>query len=280
MRLGAHVSIAGKIYLSFERAAAIGCRSMQMFIGNPRSWQPPEYTKTDIAEFNRRREVSGIRPIAIHLPYLVNLCSPKDELRDKSVKAVTTALGWAKLLGADFLVTHFGSHLNFGKKQGMAAIKSSLKEIIESSFGGVRLLLENTSGAGYCLGFRLDDFQEIFEFLGDDKRVGICFDTCHAYAAGYDLSSEVAVDKTIETVRKSIGLDKLGFVHLNDCRGQLGSRIDRHEHIGKGGIGVEGFRRLISHPLLADLGAVIETPKKGPDDDPRNLEILRSLAAD
>lgn len=278
MRLGSHVSVAGKIYLSVARAKAIGCQTMQIFSGNPRSWRPAGYSDEDTAEFKKRRLDAGIDPVAIHLPYLVNLGSANEEVHRHSVETTIANLEQAKILGADYLVVHTGSHGGTGRKKGLAAVKNSLDEILEQPFESVTLLLENTAGAGYALGSKMEDLAEIFASFEGDSRLGLCLDTCHAYAAGYNLASEKGLNSLLDKIEALFGLHKLKFMHLNDCRGRLRSGLDRHEHIGKGLIGEDGFKRLVNHPCLQNLAGVIETPRLGTEDDARNLALLHNLA--
>lgn len=278
MRLGSHVSVAGKVFLAVARAKALGCRTMQMFSGNPRSWQPAVYSDDEINEFRKRRRQADISPVAIHLPYLVNLGSPSAEIRKHSVESVIANLEQAKILGADYLVVHTGSHTGAGRRRGLAAIKASLEEILQLSFDNVKLLLENTAGSGYALGSRLEDLAEIFGCFDDEPRLGLCLDTCHAYAAGYNLADPEGLNSLLDKIEALFGLEKLRFLHLNDCRGRLRSGIDRHEHIGKGFIGEEGFRYILHHPQLQQLAGVIETPKLGSEDDVRNLDLLFRLS--
>ena len=275
MRLGSHVSVAGKIYLAVARAKAIGCQTMQIFSGNPRSWQPAVYSGDDVSEFKKRRRAAGIDPVAIHLPYLVNLGSASAGIHRQSIAAVLANLEQAKILGANYLVVHAGSHAGAGSEKGLAAIKAALTEILNQPFGGVVLLLENTAGSRYALGSKMEDLAGIFEHFGIDSRLGLCLDTCHAFAAGYDLAGDQGLNGLLDKIDRLFGLEKLKFMHLNDCRGRLGSGTDRHEHIGKGFIGMDGFRRLVNHPRLQNIAGVIETPKMGSEDDGRNLALLR-----
>lgn len=277
MRLGSHVSAAGKLFLSLDRANAIGCQSMQIFVGNPRSWKPANLDLRDIDEFIKRKKKYDIRPIAIHLPYLVNLCSPKDDLREKSINTVLANLKSANEIEVEYVVTHFGSHLGKGEANGIKAIEKSLKTILAEPFGHSKLLLENTSGAGYSLGYRIDDFAKVFDFFKGDDRLGLCLDTAHAYAAGYDISQGKGVESLLADIDSSIGLKKLGFMHLNDSKSDLNSKRDRHEHIGKGKIGKAGFRKIINDQRLKETGGVLETPKEDRKDDEINLNVLKSL---
>jgi len=278
MRLGSHVSIAGHLYLSVARAAAIGCQTMQIFSSNPRSWKPLEYSREDITEFKKRRRESGITPVTIHLPYLVNLASPDEDIHRKSIKAVLTDLDIAKRIGADYLVVHTGSHRGAGPEAGLKAIKESLKKILTVPFGPVKLLLENTSGAGNAMGALMPELGKIFNDFNNGERLGLCLDTCHAYAAGYDLATKSGLNLLLTEINDNFGLNRIRFLHFNDCRGALGSGLDRHEQIGKGFIGEDGFRVILHDSRLKDLAGVIETPKPNPDDDKLNLAKLRQLS--
>lgn len=277
MRLGSHVSTAGKLFLSLERAHSIGCQSMQIFVGNPRSWEPARLDEKDIDEFIKRKKKYDIRPIAIHLPYLVNLCSPKEDLREKSINAVLTSLERAREIEAEYVVTHFGSHLGAGRPRGIEELKASLTKILAGSFGNSKLLLENTSGAGHTLGFHLGDFEELFDHFKDDDRLGLCLDTAHAYAAGYNISDEQGALSLLDNIDGSFGLERLGLMHLNDSKSDLNSKKDRHENIGDGKIGNAGFRKIINDSRLKETGGVLETPKVDLDDDRINLMRLKAL---
>lgn len=278
MRLGSHVSIAGRLYLAVARAAAIGCQTMQIFSSSPRSWQTVEYDSEDIAEFKKRRQASGIAPLTIHLPYLVNLASPDVDIRRKSIKAIVADLNLAHRINADFLVVHTGSHRGAGSDAGLKAITESLKEILSVPFGSASLLLENTSGAGHAMGANMSELGVIFNYFNNEERLGLCMDTCHAFAAGYDVANEPGLELLFADIKNNFDLSKVRFFHFNDCNGALGSRLDRHEQIGKGLIGDSGFRLILSHPLMKNAAGVIETPKPDPDDDRQNLAKLRQLS--
>lgn len=278
MRIGAHVSIEEKIYLAVDRAKTLGCDTMQIFPGNPRSWYPLQVSSEDAQEFQRRRAEAKISPVAIHLPYLINLGSARLDTQSASVASMKAILGLATMLGADYLVVHVGSHGGQGREKGLIAVARNLRRVLEESVFRKKILLENTAGAGYALGYRMKDLGEIFAFLDDDERVGFCLDTSHAFAAGYDLSQKEGLKLLLEEIEQEFGLKRLLLVHANDARGTLGSGRDRHEHIGKGHIGLEGFKILLSHPYLSRLPFIIETPRMGSADDARNIELLRSLA--
>lgn len=279
MRFGSHVSIAGHLHQAIDRAVAVGCDAAQIFPGNPRAWAQSELSSLEASEFRERRRRAGIGPIAMHLPYLVNLATPDNRVFNRSVELLRGAIGKARDLDADFLVMHPGSHGGEGPARGIRQVVSGLKMILDDDFGPASLLLENTAGAGHGLGADIAEFAEIVAGVGLDERVGMCLDTCHAYAAGYDIASAGGLKSFMGDVSEYIGLDRLRLVHANDCKGALGSRLDRHEHIGAGEIGIEGWKLLLSQDHLAGLAWIIETPKKDPQDDPRNLALLRRLRA-
>lgn len=278
MRFGSHVSTAGKLYEAVDRAAAIGCQAMQIFSNNPRTWRPDNWSDDDVAEFNRRREAADIQPLALHLPYLVNLASPNDRVFTESVACLKAAFGTAGRLRADFLVVHTGSHLGSGRGEGLARIRRGLAEVLGVDSGDTKLLLENTSGSGHNLGAHLSDIAEIVHSCYDDPRLGLCLDLCHAYAAGYDLASAIGLKGFADELERTLTRGRLLLVHANDSKGELGSRLDRHEHIGKGHIGVDGFRRILHHDVFRELTFIIETPKHETGEDAGNLAVLRELA--
>ena len=277
MRFGAHVSIADNLADAVDRASALGCEAMQIFPGNPRGWRPGYFKADQAAEFRRRRRRTDIRPLAIHLPYLVNLGSPIDRVFAASIGSIQDALAKAKTIEADFVVTHTGSHVGAGRRHGLERIKAGLKELLKGDFGRVKLLLENTAGAGFTVGDRLEEISEIIASTGGDARIGLCLDTCHAYAAGYDLADAAGLREFVDSLDGLIGLQRVGLIHANDSKGALGSRSDRHEHIGKGHIGLKGWRRILREPAFEDQTFIIETPRPEPDDDRRNLATLRGL---
>jgi deoxyribonuclease IV len=278
MKFGAHVSIAGGLAQAVDRAADIGCDTMQIFAGSPRAWKPGYFAPEDIAEFTDRRGRLEIGPLTIHLPYLVNLGSPTERIVSASMDALRDTVLKARAIQADFLVVHTGSHGGAGRAQGIGSVIRGLRALLELDFGPAKLLLENTAGTGHAFGDRLEDLAEIISGVDLDPRVGLCLDTCHAYAAGYDLATPAGLDRFMDALGAQLGLNRLGLVHANDCKGELGSRRDRHEHIGRGAIGLEGFKNILSHPAFREMSFIIETPRPDPDDDRRNLAVLRGLA--
>jgi deoxyribonuclease-4 len=277
MRFGAHVSVTGGLCQALSRAKALGCETMQIFPGNPRSWKPIEVSDDEAYQFRLKQKDYSISPIFIHLPYLVNLGSTNDQVRQSSVNCVKANLELAKKAGINHLIIHAGSHGGAGRKAGLRSTRESLLELMGLSFGPVDLLIENTAGAGYALGAKIEDIADVFDFCNCDKRLGLCLDTCHAYAAGYNLSNKKGLDKFLKLIEEKIGLNRVKVIHANDARGRLRSGLDRHEHIGKGLIGEAGFRQILNHSLLNHLPVIIETPR-GEENDFRNLAILRRLA--
>lgn len=278
MLLGVQVSILGRIYEAIDRAKDLGCNTMQMFSRNPREWRHEKLKNEDIEEFIKRKADSKISPLFVHIPYLINLASPYKRLYRNSIKAYIEDIKESELLGADYIVTHMGSHKKKGEDFGIERITEALNIILDKTENlKVNILLENTAGSGSWLGYRFEHQRKIIEGIEDKSRIGICLDTCHAYVAGYDLSTEEGLEETLHEIDNLIGLNRLKLLHLNDAKDRLGSRRDRHEHIGKGKIGLEGFRRIINHPKLKNLPFILETPKKTEEDDVRNLNMVRSL---
>lgn len=280
MRLGVHVSIAGKIYESIDRAKALGCGTMQIFSRSPREWKARRLPSEEVREFKKRLKASRIAPLIIHVPYLTNLASPDKRLFCNSIRYNSEYLKEAGELNADYLVTHMGSHKKSGEGEGLSRVTEALNRIL-AQIPAVKtmVLLENTSGSGSWLGYKFWHIKQILDNLDDKKRAGICLDTCHAFAAGYDLSTVVGLDSTLNELEALVGLDRLKVVHLNDTKDDLGSRRDRHEHIGKGNIGFNGFKNIVNHPKLRHLAFILETPKDNPEDDRRNLDTVRRLSA-
>ncbi len=277
MKLGLHLSISESISGVVSKAVEKGCNTFQMFSRNPRGWYPKGLEQSMIDDFQGRLMESEIWPVFIHTPYLLNLASPKNEVYDRSLKALMEELHRAEELGVPFVVTHLGSHLGYGKKSGFQRIVDATNNSFASVENDVILLLENTAGTRNSMGSSFEDVRDILSRIHDRKRVGVCFDTCHAFAAGYDLVSKGAVKHTLSRFESVIGLERLMLVHLNDCKSGFGSKLDRHEHIGMGGIGERGFRNI----LRSELGSrplILETPIDGRRSDVENLDKVRELA--
>jgi len=278
MLLGIHVSIAGGVYESITRAQELGCTAIQIFARDPRQWRRTKLKAGDIEEFRRRRASSGIEKVFIHIPYLINLASPLHRLFRGSITAYAQDMREARSLGAEYMVTHMGSHMKSGEKRGLKKISIALNRILELTAGSpVKILLENTAGAGSWLGYTFEHHAAIIDKIEQKDRIGVCLDTCHAYAAGYDLAGESGYVRLMNEIDRCVGLKRLALVHLNDTRDSLGSHRDRHEHIGKGNIGIAGFRRMVCDKRLAHAAFVLETPKDSETADKSNLRVVKRL---
>mgnify|MGYP001112186520 CR=1 FL=1 len=282
--LGCHLSIAKGVAQAIDEAESLGNNALQIFSHAPAAWRMKPLAEATVAGFRARRRTSAVRVLAVHTMYLLNLAGPDETLHRRSVRALIDEVQRAGRLGADLLVTHLGAHLGRGAEAGIDRVVAALDRLIGSpgwrAAGGLHLLLENTAGAGTTLGAGFDQLAEILNGVVDRSRVGVCLDTCHAFAAGYDLATPSAVDATLAQFDRWIGLDRLEMVHLNDARHPLGSRKDRHEHIGRGAIGPAGVAAIVRHPALADVPFVLETPKRldgRSDADRINLAAVRRL---
>ena len=264
MRFGLHIKIGGGLGAAAEYAAEIGCETIQIFAGNPSAWNPGELNLADAQKFRESIERSGISLVLIHTQYLVNMAAPDPEIYLKSTNSVLDALRRAGILGAQYIVTHVGSHKGAGFEQGLELVRQSLSAALSQADNDVVLLLENSAGAGGSLGTTFENLHAILASLPEwEERLGILLDTAHTYAAGYDLSSPEAVDSTLARFDSIVGLNRLKAMHLNDTPSALGSHRDRHANTGAGNIGESGFRALINHPALVGLPGIIETPRSG-----------------
>lgn len=279
MPVGVHTSIAGGIALSIERAAELGCDAMQIFGRNPRSWGFSPLDPFDASLFRERRKEAGIWPLVIHTTYLINLSSPDDTNYGKSVDLFKNELSMAEDLGAEYLVTHLGSPHELGAGFAASRVEEALASVSARGLGKkTTVLFENTAGGGNSFGSDLADLGALVlraESFG--LSCGVCFDTCHAFAAGYPMRTDREIEDLVDKIDGEVGLDRVKVIHLNDSKGGLGSRLDRHEHIGAGRIGLEAFTLLLSRPRLRGLPLILETPKKTPEDDPRNLSVVRKI---
>ncbi|MCS7120951.1 MAG: deoxyribonuclease IV [Nitrososphaerota archaeon] len=277
LKIGFHISIYGNIALAAKRAADIGCNTFQIFTRNPRSWRAKKLTDEEVRSFIDQVQTYGLNPIFSHMPYLSNLASPRNDVHSKSIKTLKDELERCRRLEIPYLVTHLGSHLGFGSKIGFDRIVRGINEAFEHGECGVTLLLENTAGTRNSIGSRFEEINRIIDNLNHPEYVGVCFDTSHGFAAGYDLRSKDAVAKTISEISHTLGFEKIKLVHLNDSAGGLGSKIDRHEHIGLGMIGEEGFRSIILSEF-SRLPIIMETPKDYRRSDEENLMVVLKLA--
>lgn len=277
MRIGFHMSIYGSLDKAVDRALEIGCNTLQLFTRNPRGWAARPLRRNEIEMFIMKVNKSDIRPVFAHMPYLSNLASPRSEIYAKSVETLITEMKRCEILGIPYLVTHLGSHLGLGPKIGLENVVKAIDMAFSVAGERVILLLENTAGSRNSIGGSFRDIEYILERTAYPEKVEICFDTCHAFAAGYDLRTEEAIERTINVIEESVGFNRLRLVHLNDSKGDLGSHIDRHEHIGLGKIGEEGFRNIL-RSKFARVPLILETPMNGRRSDLENLIKVKELA--
>ncbi|MGC2622734.1 MAG: deoxyribonuclease IV [Candidatus Acidiferrales bacterium] len=283
-RIGIHTSIAGDICSALEIANNLGANALQIFSASPRMWSRGAVGSNAIAvsseRFRARRTELKLGPLVIHTNYLINLASCQRVLRVRSIQAFHDEIVRAVALGADFLVTHSGSGCGAEMNAAIAAIADGLKHAARGvKLGGLRILLENTAGQGTSVGSRFSELRAILD-LCPELPVGVCVDTAHLFAAGHDLRRADGLDRALAEIAGTIGLDRVFVIHANDSKGALGSHLDRHEHIGRGKIGREGFRRILNHPQLAGRAFILETPIDRPGDDRRNVDTLWRLVGE
>ncbi len=278
--LGAHESISGGLHHAIEDVEKVGGEALQLFTRNQRQWKAAPLSDQDISLFREKREQFEYLPIASHASYLINLASSKPDLVIKSIQAFTDELIRCSQLQLQWVVIHPGSHGGAGIDKGLENIVNNLDKVFEQSEKSVdvQVLLETTAGQGTGLGSTFEELAWIISNSAFRERLGICVDTCHIFAAGYDIRSRKSYEATFFQLESCLDIGQIGFFHLNDSKKELGSRVDRHEHIGKGHIGLDGFRYLLSDPRFQDYPMTLETPKgKDLEEDRENLATLRSL---
>jgi deoxyribonuclease-4 len=279
LRVGVHTSIAGGVENAVDHARRIGCDTFQMFSANPRGWKAADPEPEACERFRRARAAYGQNPVAVHANYLLNLASAQPVIRRMSIAAFRRELGRALALGADYVVIHPGSAKGGDAASARAALVDSLAEAARDlPLNGLQILVENTAGQGSALGRKLEEVAEILA-AAKGLPVGACVDTAHLFAAGYPIHTPEGLEETLRALDQTVGLQNVRLIHANDSKSAFGSRVDRHEHIGKGWIGKEAFGRLVRHPQLASLPFICETPVDRPGDDRRNLRMMRALAA-
>ena len=279
LEFGAHMSIAGGCDQALVRAAQFGMTACQLFTKNERQWSAKPLDPAVVDRFREQKVATGIADPVAHDSYLINLASPDPALWEKSRLAFREELDRCDALGVPFLVTHPGAHTGSGVEVGIVRVAEAINRVHDEWPGGATMvLLETTAGQGTCLGGTFAELAAIIERIEDKARVGVCLDTCHVFAAGYDLRSGEGYAATMAVLDAVVGLDRLKAIHLNDSRGTLGSHKDRHAHIGEGELGLDAFRHVVNDPRLAGLPGILETDK-GPDgeEDRRNLATLRGL---
>jgi deoxyribonuclease IV len=275
--IGAHVK--GGIKGGVVHALEIGAQSMQVFVGSPQMWGTPKYPDDEVTGFREGVANQGLGPVFVHGIYLVNLASGNEPIYKRSVSALRSQLQWSNRIGAQGLIFHPGSALTDSYEVAIGRVVTALAAVLEGYEGSTKILLEVCAGQGQTIGDQFEELADIIHALGNDERLGVCWDTCHLFNAGFDISTKEGLDETVESFEQIVGFDRLHAIHANDSKTALGARVDRHENIGQGHIGEEAFRRMLNHPKLRDLPWILEVPgmdKKGPD--VANIQILHRLA--
>lgn len=280
MKFGSHMSTRGGFFLALQRGRSIGCEAIQIFVKNNMQWAGKPPSAREIEAFRAELGLGGISTVFGHTGYLINLGAPPSANRDKSIQSLIQEVEFAGLLGIPFLVLHPGAHLGSGESEGLRSIVRGLDELFAATRKvRVRIALENTAGQGTCLGNRIAHLAAIFGGVRQPRRLGLCIDTAHLFAAGHDLRSPRGWDAAMEEIDTEIGLAQVLAFHLNDSKTDLGSRVDRHAHIGEGKIGEAGFRHIVRDPRFEDHPGCLETEKSEDlHEDIRNLAVLRRLA--
>lgn len=276
MKFGIHMKTAGGLTKALESAQALQCETVQLFSANPNSWHTKEPDPAECERFVDQCRALGIDPVVLHTPYLLNLASPDDEIWNLSVNALCYAIRKADMLRAESIVTHIGSHKGAGVALGIGRIAEAVGIALDCGWSG-RIALELGAGAGRTIGSTFQEMESILSHIDSTDRVGICIDTAHLYASGYDISTSEGADSMFCDLHAFVGCEKLLVVHLNDTIMALSSHRDKHHGIGEGNIGLEGFRSIVNHPCTCNTPGIIETPANCPEDYARNLNILRSL---
>ncbi len=280
MRLGIHTSIAGSLERSALKAAELGANTFQIFSSSPRQWKASIPAASSIALLQRAREKHDLTPLVIHDNYLINLASPHDATRTQSIQAFRGELERAIAIGAEYLVAHPGNYKGQTVEQGILNFLQGVASAAQGlQFGKLMLLIENTAGAGAQLGSRFEELHVMREYAAQltELPVGFCLDTCHLLAAGYDVATAKGLRATIAEADRLLGLSHVHVIHANDSKAPLGSHVDRHQNIGEGYIGLDGFRRILAHPGLRTKAFILETPVEKDGDDRRNLDTLKTL---
>ena len=272
MLIGAHVSSSGGIHTAIDRAEAMGADSVQVFTQSPRTWRPTNHPQENFDQFKERRAEVGIGGVLCHALYLVNLANPNDDFYEKSVTAMRHTMNVGCAIEAEGVVFHIGSHLGAGMETGLERVVEGMKQVLDRSSDTTWLLMENSAGTGDTIGRSIEELAMIFERLSRHPRLGVCLDSCHLFASGYDVTDEAALDAVLDDLDREIGLDRLRALHVNDSKEPLGSNLDRHENIGEGLLGKK-LGVFLRHPKLQGLPAVLEVP--GPDGHGPNADEVQ-----
>lgn len=275
--LGAHMSIAGGIEKSLLRGHDLGCNTIQIFTKSSRGWRDKHLKESEIMAFHEAKKKTGIDPVISHCSYLINLASPDRKLYEKSIDSMFNEMERCESLGIAYLVVHPGSHKESGELSGIEKIAEAINILHRRTAGfRIKILLETTAGQGTNLGYRFEQIASIIEKMEEKSRIGLCLDTCHVFAAGYELRTKDGYRKIFQDIEEIMGMERLMAIHLNDSQNDCGSRVDRHEHIGKGMIGKEPFRWIMNDERFKNIPKIIETPKVE-NKDRDNLQLLKSF---
>ena len=285
-RIGVHVGTAGGCFTAVQRAADAGANTLQIFSSSPRQWKAAPVKAEDAAKMREARERLDVHPVAIHASYLINLCSQTESVRENSVDAFRGEVERALAMGAEFLVLHPGSWKGLTREEGLRLAAQGIERAIGTLGGGLkwqdhnfRILIENTAGAEFSLGGSFDQVAELVRTLQACAPVGVCLDTCHTHVAGYDIVTTEGYEATMRQIGETVGFEAVKVWHCNDAKAPMGSKLDRHEHIGEGTIGSAAFRRLLHDPRFEHAAFIAETPVDDPGDELRNVMALRALSA-
>jgi deoxyribonuclease-4 len=275
--LGAHMPTTGGLHRAILSGHEIGCTAVQLFTTSPRQWRARPLSEEEIAAFDEARQQTGIHTVISHDSYLINLAAPDQDVLQRSREAFLDELQRAEALNIPWVVTHMGSYLNSSEEAGLTTLGESVRFLLHQTEGlRVGIALETTAGQGTNLGYRFEHLARIIEMAGGSERIGVCFDTCHVFVAGYDIRTPEALSATLNEFDRIIGLQRLKVIHVNDAKKPLGSRVDRHEHIGDGELGLETFRILLHEPRIAHVPVILETPE--PEKmHPVNLRRLKEI---
>jgi deoxyribonuclease-4 len=281
-RIGVHLGTAGGASNAVERAREIGANTFQMFSSSPRMWKAPKVDPAQAARMRELRAKLDVKPLVIHTSYLVNVCSQTEDVRKKSVDAFRGEIERALAWGAEYLVLHPGSWKGLTRDEGLKLAAESITKAIDGlAWQGTAfsILIENTAGAEFSLGGSFEQVAELVELLKKSAPVGVCLDTCHTHVSGYDMVTAEGYEKTVKLAAATVGLNAVKVWHCNDAKAERGSKLDRHEHIGQGTMGVEAFRRLLNDKRWGHCAFIAETPVDEPGDEERNVRVLKSLVA-
>jgi len=277
MRFGFHIWISEGFSKVPELAQKRKARTIQFFSHNPRGWQFSPLPEEEVKKFREGVKALDIRPLFLHMPYLSNLASADAIFYFRSIDTLSVELERAEILGAPFLVTHMGNSAERSEEEAIERLVEAINRSLDRVENGVKLLVENTAGQGSQIGYEFSQIEAVLDGVENKERIGVCLDTAHAFESGYNLSTRAGLEKTLEEFERLIGFDKLELLHLNDSKTPLGSRVDRHWHIGEGCIGTGGFRNIVNHPKLIHLPGIMETPHKSDEDDIKNMSKIESL---